>query len=220
MTYNVETLPQDFIRYVRDLQAWAGHEAHSYRLARALRMRVQLGVSNYVIPEGDPSPVIVLTPWWYGGNNDVTRHEIAHVMLWWSGLESRILHEYGPESGWSVIESLCNSAVAFLHITQPMVDEAVRRYGVTARAVRYLQKISGADAHTALRRLVYDDPAAERAGFLTSGRYIAEVEANNYALPFWRLDRVPEPTERFPAEARATFARLPGGSRLLGICGA
>ena len=217
MSLDMETLPAEFTGHLKRLQALAGHEAHSYRLARGLQMRVRVGL--YTIPEAEPDPVIVLQPWWYGGNNDVTRHEIAHVMLWWSGLESHILAEYGAEDGWKVVEHLCNQAVAFLQITPPMVTEAVRRFGVSARAVRHLQKLSGARVEVALRRLIYDDPHAERAGFLTSGKYIAEVAMCNHGLPFGWLDRVPEPALKFRGEAKVSLLRLPGGTRLVGVCG-
>jgi len=112
----MDTLPQDFIDFVRDLQRYANYEVHSYKLAKALGMRVRLGLTNYAIPAANPHPVIVLSPWYFGGDNDVTRHEIGHVMLYWSGLERLIIQEYGIEDGMRVIERLCQQAVAFLRI--------------------------------------------------------------------------------------------------------
>lgn len=217
MSYNLDLLPGDFVSYVKAVQAQAGHEAHSYKLARALQVRVRVGLYNYAIPESQPRPVIFLQPWYYGGNNDVTRHEIAHVMLWWSGLEHQILNAYGHETGWKIVEGLCSQAVAFLQITQPMVDAAVRRYGVSAQAVRQLQRVSGAQPEVALRRLVYDDHQAERAGFITSGHYIAETAQCNLSLPFGWLDRVPEPVRKFPEGAKVSLLRLKPG-QTLGVC--
>lgn len=219
MSYDIDHLAADYIGYVKALQKHAQHEAHALRLARALEIRVRVGLVNRSYPELPDGPRVVVQPWWYG-NTDVLRHEVAHVMLWWSGLETEIIEEYGPEVGWGVVEKLCNSAIAFLRITQPMVDEAVRCYGVTARAVRHLQNLSGAWPEMALRRLIYDDPRAERAGFLTSGSHIAEVAMCNHGLPFGWLDRVPEPALAFPPDANVTFFPLPGASRLIGVCGA
>lgn len=216
----MDTLPIDYIRYLKDVQAHLGHEANAFKAARLLEVRVRPSRDNYVVTDADP-PIMHLQPWWYGWSNDVVRHELAHIILAWSNIEAHLIREYGSrEAAQPFIENLCNQAVAFLHITQPMVDEAVRRHGVTARAVRHLQQRSGAGVATALRRLIYDDPHAERAGFLTSGNYIKEVAMCNHGLPFGWLDRVPEPALKFPREAPASFFRLPGGLQLIGVCGA
>ena len=55
-TYDPEHLPADFIGYVKRLQAHAGHEPHAYRLARALQLRVRVGLHNYCLPEAHPDP--------------------------------------------------------------------------------------------------------------------------------------------------------------------
>lgn len=210
----METLPQDFIEFVRALQKHAKYEAHSYKLAKALGMRVRIGLTNYAVPAADSRPIIVLSPWYFGGDNDVTRHEIGHVMLYWSGLERLIVQEYGLEEGMQIIERLCQQAVAFLRITQPMVDKAIRRYKVSARAVAYLQKLTGANPQTCLDRLIYDDPSAERAGFITSGKYISGIASCNVRLPFWLFDRVPEPKQVLP---QASLIRLPHSYGLIGV---
>ena len=207
-TFDPEHLPADFIRYVKALQAHANHEAHAHRLARTLQMRVRVGLHNYCLPEAQPDPLIVLQPWYFGWSNDVLRHEMAHVMLYWSGLESHIIATYGPDDGWAIVERLCQQAVAFLHIPQPMLQDALQRYGVTAQAVLHLQQRSGANLSTALRRLIYDTPNAQRAGFITSGPYIREVAQCNLTLPFSWLDRVPEPITRFPERSSVTTATV------------
>lgn len=216
-TYDPEHLPADFLGYIKRLQAHAGHEAHAYRLARALQMRVRVGLYNYCLPEAQPDPLIVLQPWYFGWSNDVLRHEMAHIMLYWSGLESHILGHYGPEDGWAVVERLCQQAVAFLHITPPMLNEAVRLHGVSAQAVLHLQQKSGASTGTALRRLIYDAPDARRAGFITSGKYIAEVAHCNAPLPFSWLERVPEPRQRFRVQTNLTTSPLPGRHNMVGV---
>lgn len=217
MSYNTEHLAEDFIRYIKRLQAYADHEPHAYKLCKVLKMRVRVGLQNRAYPEAIPQPVIFVQPWYFAGNNDVIRHEALHVMLYWSGLETEIIKEFGPEVGWRVVENLCNQVTAFLQITQPMVDEALRLYGVSAAAVRHLQKVSGADARAALRRLVYDDPQAERAGFIALGSHISDVEQCNWGLPFGWLDQVFEPEKCFPKDANVSFLRV-ARRQMIGVC--
>ncbi len=212
--YDMERLPSDFIRYVKALQAHANYEQHSYKLARALRIRVRVSLENSAMPSAVDGPVIFLQPWWFAGNNDVTRHEIAHVMLWWSGLESRILKEYGLEIGKKVIEGLCNQAIAFLRIPQPLVDQAVNRYGVSAQAIQHLCRVTRAPYQMVMDRLVYDNPTEARAAFITSGKYIAGIAVCNVRLPFWLFDRVPEPKILVPS---ASIIKLPYRTGLLGV---
>ena len=216
MTYDTAYLAADYIKYVKDVQQALENEPHALRFARALEIRIRVGLFNRSTPDHPAGPLMVLQPWYYG-NNDVVRHETAHILLWWSGLEAEIIAEYGDELGWKVVENLCQFAVAFLRITPAMLEEAVGRYGVTARAVRHLQKLSGADARSALLRLVYDDPRGCRAGFLTSGRYIASVAQCNWALPFGWLDEVPQPWRRFPEGANVSFFTLNRG-QVVGVC--
>ena len=47
MSYSLDLLPGDFISYVKAVQAQAGHEAHSYKLARALQVRVRAELYDY-----------------------------------------------------------------------------------------------------------------------------------------------------------------------------
>ncbi|UWX64164.1 hypothetical protein [Deinococcus rubellus] len=212
--YDLERLPIDFMQYIRDLHAYANHEPHSCKLARALQIRVRVALHNSALPDADPDPVIFLQPWWYSGNNDVTRHEIAHVMLWWSGLEARILKEYDVDTAKRIIEGLCNQAIAFLRIPQPMADAAVKRYGVSAQAVAALMRQTRAPYQMAMDRLTFDKPCESRAAFLTSGKHIVGVSVCNFRLPFWVSDRVPEPHILVP---QASLLRRPHGTGLLGV---
>ena len=212
--YDFERLPIDFIQFVKDLQAHAKHEQHSYRLARALQIRVRVALHNSALPNAEGGPTVFLQPWYFAGNNDVTRHEIAHVMLWWSGLEARIFKEYGLELGGKVIERLCNQAIAFLRIPQPLVNAAIKRHGVSARAVALLIKQTRAPHEMCMERLIFDDPTAERAGFMTSGKYISAIALCNSNLPFWLSHRVPEPRLVVP---QASLIQLPYHAGLLGV---
>lgn len=216
MTYDTAHLASDYIYYLKAVQKELRHEAHALRVARELDIRVRIGFSNRCTPEHPDGPLMVVQPWHYG-NTDVVRHEEAHILLWWSGLEDEIIAEFGEELGWRVVENLCQFAVGFLRITQPMVDQAVDRYGVSARAVKHLKKVSGADTQTALRRLVYDDPRSCRAGFLLSGRYVAEVAQCNWSLPFSWAEEVIKPARRFPPDANVSFLKLTP-SQTLGVC--
>lgn len=216
MTYDTAHLAADYIHYIKAIQKQLNDEAHALRVARALNIRVRIGLSNRCTPDHPKGPLMVVQPWHYG-NTDVVRHEEAHIFLLWSGLEAEIISEFGEELGWRVVENLCQFAVAFLRITQPMVNEAVKRYGVSAKAVRHLQKVSGADAHTAMTRLIYDDPRSCRAGFVISGRYVSEVAQCNWGLPFGWLDEVLEPARRFPSDANVSFLKLTP-SQTLGVC--
>lgn len=217
VTYDTSHIVVDYIKFLKGLQDLTDHEAHALRFARLLKMRVKMGLINRAYPEALPNPVIVVQPWYFG-NSDMLRHETAHVALYWSGLETEILAEFGPDLGWKVIENLCKQAEAFLRIPQPMVDDAVKRFGISAQAVRHLQKLSGASPDVALRRLIYDDPRAQRAGFIVQGLYVTEVALCNFGLPFGWLDQVPRLRPLFPDDAKLSVSRLPGRARLLGVC--
>lgn len=216
MTYDISCIAVDYIRYLKAIQQHLRHEGHALRFARALEIRVRVGLTNRCHPEHPDGPVMTIQPW-YWGNSDIVRHETAHVLLWWSGLEVEIIEEYGEELGWKVVENLCNLAISFLKITQPMLDTALREYGQHAHALRYLQKISRATPQQVLFRTVYDEPGAACAGFLTSGNHIAEVAQCNWSLPFGWLDRVPEPAKCFPPDAKVSFAPASPTS-LIGVC--
>ena len=217
MTYNTEYLAADFFGFIKALQRHCGNEPHALKLARLLEIRARIGVMNRSIPDAEGGPRVIVQPWWYG-NSDVMRHELAHVMLFWSGLEEEIIQEYGDETGWKVIENLCWQAVTFLRITQPMLDDALHRHGLSGQAVAHLQRLTRCPPEMALRRVVYDDPKAERAGWVSSGAYIRDIAQCNWGLPFTWAERVPEPAAKFPLDARFNIHRLPDGFRSLGVC--
>lgn len=214
----MEQLPWDFISYLKEIQAYVGNEPNAFRAARMLEIQMKVGAENYVLTDTEP-PIMHLQPWFYGWNNDVLRHELAHVLLAWSRVEEHLIQEFGSrEAARPMIEYLCNQALAFLHIPQNMVDAAVKRHGVSAQAVKTLMRVSGAKADRALHRLVQDNPDAARSGFLTNGNYISQVSICNMQLPFWAFHRVPEPTKEFPPEANATFRLLKNRQHLVGVC--
>lgn len=215
---NMEHLPWEFISYLKDVQELIGHEPNAYRATRLLEIRMRVGAENYVLTQTDP-PVMHLQPWYYGWSNDVIRHELAHIILAWSRVEVHLIQEFGGsrEAATPMIEHLCNQALSFLQITQPMVDAAVKQHGVSAQAVRQIMRVSGARADRALHRLIQDNPEYARAGFITSGNYIAQVSHCNLPLPFWMFERIPEPAKLFPREANATFTLL-SPAKAVGVC--
>ncbi|MFB9994110.1 hypothetical protein ACFFLM_19305 [Deinococcus oregonensis] len=214
---SADAWPALYIQFVKDIQAYLEHEPNSYKALHRLGIHVRMGRDNYVITQSKP-PVVYLQPWFYGYNNETVEHEYGHILLAWSNIESQMIQEYGSrEAAQPFIESLCEQALPFLRITQPMVDEAVRRYGVTSRAVVFLMLKAKARPEVALRRLIYDHPNAERAGFITSGNYIREVARCNLGLPFSWLERVPEPSAWFPSDIPVSFTRIPHTHNLIGV---
>lgn len=217
---DLSEIPAYFIREVKEWHALAGNERNAYQLSRLLGIRIRPGARNSVIP--GPPATVILEPHLLGNlDSDFVRHEVAHVLMWWSGVEDMLIAEHGSfELARPQIEGLCHAAVGFLRAPQDLVNTALKRYGFTARAVRFVQVQTGMTPQAALKRVIYDDPHACRAGFITSGKYISDVATCNAGLPFWVFDRVPDPTLLFPPEANASFSRLPGGSRLIGVHGA
>ncbi|MFC4424638.1 hypothetical protein [Deinococcus navajonensis] len=214
----IDHLPAEFIWYVKEWQAATGYESSAWRALAQTDVRRRIGRDNYVITDLEP-PVVSFQPWFYGWDNDVVRHELAHLLLAWSRVEAHLIAALGSrEAARPFIEALCNQALAFLQITQPMVDDAVKKHGVSAKAVRQIMRVSGARADRALHRLIQDDPDAQRAGFITSGNYIQHISNCNFPLPFWLFDRVPEPMLTFPAEANATAIRTPKRPQIIGVC--
>lgn len=216
MSYDTDFLVRDYFKYVRHAQELLQHEPHALKFARALEIRVRIGLHNRCHAEHENGPCITVQPWHYG-NSDVIRHETAHILLWWSGLEAEIIEEYGEELGWKVVEKLCNYAITFLKMPQPVVDAALAEYGVSAAAVDHLRRTMKATPEQALHRVIYDDMHAERAGWLMSGERVSETAHCNWSLPFGWLDHVPDLVRRFPREANVTFKTYQG-SRLIGVC--
>ncbi|GGR31157.1 ImmA/IrrE family metallo-endopeptidase [Deinococcus ruber] len=215
MSFDPDRIGPDFIAYIKRIQTHANYEAHAFRLAKTLQMRVRVGLLNRAYPSNTSQSVIVLQPWYYGWSSEVLFHEIAHVLVFWSGLETNIIKEFGPDAGWKIIEKLCNQAIAFLRIPQPVVDAAVKKHGITARTIIELMRQTNVTYQMAMDRLVLDKPADARAAFLiNNGKYVSGVSICNMRLPFWIGSRVPEPRIVLP---RASLFRLPHGLGILGL---
>lgn len=211
-------LPAYFIQEIKDYSAQAHYERNAFRLSELLGVRIRPGRYTSIIP--GPPPTIILEPQLLGlRDSDHVRHELGHVIMWWSGVEKALVEEFGStEAAKPYIESLCHAAVAFLRAPQNLVDEATRRFGVSASAAAWLREETRMTPYAAMQRLVYDDPAATRAGFVMSGNYVAEVAGCNFRLPFWRYDRVPDPSYVLPDEVSPSLVHIPGTTTAIGIC--
>lgn len=214
----IEEIPAKYIKEVKKYSSAANHERNAYRLSEAVGVRIRPGNRTSVIP-GPPVTIILEARLLGPVNNDAIRHELAHVFMWWSRIEEQLIEEYGClELALPMIERLCQAAVLFLKAPQPIVNRAVRQHGVSAKAVRYVQKTARITAQEALYRVIYDDPTAARAGVITSGNYIADMALCNFRLPFWFCDRVPEITQlSLPEGSRATFCKGTSHRQLIGV---
>lgn len=216
---DIAELPAYFINEVKAHSMRGKYERNAFKLSEELGIRIRPGNRTSVIP--GPPPTIILTPDLLGHrDSDHVRHEIAHVIMWWSGVEKALVEEYGSrEAARPFIENLCHAAIGFLRAPQDLVDEGVRRYGVTARCVDFIRVQARMSPRAAMQRLVYDDPQKTRAGFTTSGKYIRDVATCNFRLPFWAYDRVPDVAVEFPQdEVKLSMRRVPHSPITVGIC--
>lgn len=214
----IEDIPARYLKEVKKYSSAAKFERNAYRLSEAFGVRIRPGDRTSVIP--GPPVTIIIEPRLLGPiNNDAIRHELAHVFMWWSKIEEQLIEEYGClELALPMIEKLCEAAVLFLKAPQPIVNRGIRQYGVSAKAVMYVQKTAKVTAQEALYRVIFDDPAAARAGVITSGSYIADMALCNFQLPFWFFDRVPEITHiPLPEGSRATFCKGNSHRQLIGV---
>lgn len=141
-------------------------------------------------------------------------HELAHVLLERSGIEAEVIRQAGSRAeAMPYIEGMCHHAAGLLQMPAPLLHEATRKYGSHAKAIVHLHQNSAASLPSAMRRWVYDDPAAHRAAFTTSGSYIADAVTCNVYLPFWKLDRVAEVTLAHPEVQAVSIGRR----QLLGV---
>ncbi|GGJ65112.1 ImmA/IrrE family metallo-endopeptidase [Deinococcus aquiradiocola] len=202
-----------FVTYVHHTHAGLGHVTDWRELAARLDVLVRPGIYNSCLP-GTPT-VITLQPDTYTGRwSYKPMHELAHVLLERSGIETEILRQAASrEEAVTHIERMCHHAAGLLQMPAPLLTDATRRYGDTAATILHLRKHSRASLPAALRRWVYDQPDAQRAAFTTSGAYIADVATCNIYLPFWKYDRVAEVTLKHPD----IHAQSIGTRQLLGV---
>lgn len=215
---DIDEIPAHFIKEVKGYSKRAHYERNAFKLSEQLGIRIRPGERTSVIP--GPPPTIILSPELLGmPDSDHVRHELAHVFMWWTGVEKALVAEYGShEAARPYIESLCHAAIGFLRAPQNLVNEGVRRYGVSARCVDWLRQQTKMSHRAALQRLVYDDPMATRAGFIMTGNYVRDVATCNFRLPFWVYDRVPEVHTRLPGEVNLSMRQFSQSALKVGIC--
>jgi len=125
-------------------------------------------------------------------NRFTVAHEINHVQMQRYDLEDAIAAEVDPEDADAHIEAVANFGAALLLMPEPMVAKVLAKYGHTPKAVIALSRLGRVSLSASMRRYVSADLEAERAAFITSGPYIADVATCGRGLPFYRYDRVPE----------------------------
>lgn len=100
---------------------------------------------------------------------------------------------------------------------QETVDSILARHGVTAEAVLELQSARRCDLESALSRIVQDDPAHTRAGFIVKSGLVCFVEQCNFQLPFWKWRKLErgEVEAYFPSEVSVSVVSV--GKGFLGV---
>jgi len=216
-----------YLTHVRRTHAAYGYERDFHALARHLRIIVHPGPWNSAV--SGPPPRITIAYEEYGSRRRFTSyHELAHILMQQIGIEDALVDYHGTyeEAEWDV-EALCNLGASLLLMPDPMVEEALRLYGATPRALQHLREQAHASYSAALRRLVHHDPNASRAGFIATGRRVMDIARNHFALPFRTYDRLPDVFPSLSAEAglvrvnveetEANLLVIPGSRKCIGM---
>lgn len=211
--FDPETAAAGFREWLREHLAAVGDPDDPREAARLLQMRVAISHHNRAHPWARWPEAHVLVEQQHYRNGPVMRHEVMHVLVAWYHLEANLVWEFGQQ-GWRYLENLVRQAELFLQMPQPMVGRILREHAVTARAVAELARVADVGQGAALRRIVWDDPAAQRAGFVLQGRYVADLALCNLGLPFWRGDHVPDVRALLPLPSASL---LPRGRQTLGV---
>ncbi len=217
-TYSIEDIPAKYIKEIKKYSSMAYYERNAYKLSAALGVRIRPGIRTSVIP--GPPETIILEPRLLGSlDNDAIRHELAHVLMWRTNIEQMLIEEFGyVELATPMIEALCRAGVLFLKAPQPVVDRAIRLYGVSARAVKYVHMKGRVTPQEALQRVIYDDPSAARAGMIMSGSYVSDIAQCNFNLPFWLAHRIPEVSHlKIPEGSQVSFCRGSHARQTIGV---
>lgn len=188
------SLGTQFLEFVDRVHARHNYESDFWKLAASLGIPVALGPYNSTVSL--PRTVITLEETIYHSERTfVKMHEISHALLRDSGIEEELAHLCdSPEEFRAQIEAYCNFGAGQIQMPNPLLDEALSRYGVSPGAVLHLAEASGASIAVAMRRLVFGslEPDAHRAAFVTKGRYVRDVASANIPLTFSVGTRVPE----------------------------
>ena len=210
-------LALDFIQHVKRVQKRHDHETDFYRLATSLGLRVAPGTHNAIFP-GDP-PTITIQYGLYAARyaQRIGMHEIAHYLLWDSGIDQEVQRLHGDWPGAEeTLELLAHLGATILHLPDPLLKEARFLHGDEAAALLHLYQSSNAGLGEVLRRWVHAEEDASRAAWTSAGPYINDIATQNARLPFWKWSRVPEVDIMIP---EATLLAVPGRGRVLGAVG-
>lgn len=185
----MDPLIADLFDHIRSEHASTGYKSDMPTVARSLGLNFELGNTSVALPDGTvrvSRTVSVLQ------QRADAAHEISHALANAGGYTRAIeyYHASAPDLD-AHIEELADHGADLLLMPDALVREIVRQQGYTGRSAWELSRFAGVDLPQAVRRLVF---ATEQrcAGFIAQGSYIQEAFTQNYYLPFWKGDRVPE----------------------------
>jgi len=134
-------------------------------------------------------------------------HEIAHVVSAWYGIEQDLQDALGVDRASKRIEDIADLLAGLFAVPAPLVRHAVHMFGVTTTAVLYVAEKGNVTPAVALRRVIYHDLTASRAGAILVGSHVIDLAAQNYRLPFVQGERIPEAHISLPGADLRLFKR-------------
>lgn len=196
------------LAYARHQHALTGYEPDPERLCARWGIRVIPGRDNYAT-HGPPS-IISQTPDHYAPRQRFTIfHEMSHVLIQRAGLEEAVKAEVGEEDGEAHLELVVNHMAGLLLMPDPLVQDAVQRYGLTPEAVLEIQSAARASFAAASRRFVGANEDALTTVFLSGAAYVLDVASSDPYNRLYRYDRLPDARAMFPDAALLTLPDRP-----------
>lgn len=178
--------------YAAELQAAHNHPASPLRFARATGIRM-LPSDEDSANAGPPAVVTYNARLGVGRRRFALWHEIAHVLMGWHGIDAEFDEWPDDYSGEIAREQVANQLAGLLMVPRPVMAAARRRYGFSSAMILDLEDRTGMSGAVCLRRAIFDEVGASRAGAVLVGSQVVDVAAQNYRLPIYRYSRVPEP---------------------------
>lgn len=207
-----------FLEFVDRVHGAHGYETDFWRLAASLDIPVAPGPFSSTVSL--PRTVITLEESVYRSERTfIKMHEVSHALLRDSGIEAELRWQAdSPEDFRAQVEAYCNYGAAQLQMPGPLLEQALRRYGMSPGAVLHLAEVSRTSLPVAMRRLVYGrlEPDAHRAAFLTQRSYVRDVASANISLDFGVGARIPEIALRQPGARLRRVPREYGTGLVLG----
>ncbi|SEI68681.1 hypothetical protein SAMN04488058_101342 [Deinococcus reticulitermitis] len=213
------SLGADFLHFVDRVHAQHGYETDFWKLATSLDIPVTPGPFNSTVSL--PRTVITLEEGIYHSPRTfVKMHEVSHALLRDSGIERELLHLCeSPEEFRAQVEAYCNFGAGQLQMPEPVLQEALRRWGMSPEAVLQVAETSGASLAASMRRVVYGglEPDAHRAAFVIRRNYVADVASANVPHTLSVGARVPEIALKMPTARLRQVPKVYGTGLTLGV---